>query len=236
MADELTEYYRKYHKERPDDCYRMDRVKETSRITILKEWVKKYFKPGDSILDIGCGGAHLSAVLPEYKWSGIDVAPMAQHAVTHDLMSTPYPFPAHSFDGFICSEVLEHLWDCQVVHEEVARLSKPGAIYLLSTPNVNHIDHFFTHFKEIIFDERKTHFFEHIRWYDRLIHQKLIGKVGFQTLEYSGADAHWTHSMQDARRSLVEQGVAKDIFHADVILGKCFKEISHTIMIAARLC
>lgn len=232
MADELTKYYKEYNVQ--PHAYRMADAKDTSRITILKEWIVKYFKPGARILDIGCGDGYLAKALPQYSWEGIDVAPTCAHAKAHDLMSAPYPFAPASFDGFVCSEVLEHLWDARVVHKEAARLAKPGAIYLVSTPNANHLDHFFTHFKEIIFSEHQTHFFEHIRWYDRETHERLLKDTGFDTIETCGADAHYSKAMQGARHSLIEQGLAITVFEADVILGKCFKDISHTVMLAAR--
>lgn len=234
MSDPFLEYYTKYHKEHANNGYRMgnDAVRNTSRVQILKQWIKEEVPAGSKILDVGCGDMFLSTILPEYEWSGIDVATdHAPKAVKHSLTDAPYPFKDGEFDAAVCSEVLEHLFDPRVVHREVRRLVKLDGSYFVSTPNFNHMDHFFTHFKEVEFQDTASHFFEHIRWYSKDSHIKLLAQAGFQTVAYSGADAHFSKAMQPARQSLVDQKLAKDLYEADVILGKCFPDISHTIML-----
>lgn len=230
MADEFNKYYKDYNKK--PDAYRMDKVKETSRVSLIKEMLEKTLKPGARVLDVGCGDMHFSLIMPQFEWEGVDIAPHhAPKAVAHDLMEPPYPFEKESFDAVVCSEVLEHLFDLRVVHREVNRLTKMGGTYIISTPNVNHMDHFFSQFQDLIFDPMRTHHMEHIRFYDHAIHKDLLQQSGFKVNEICGADAHYSRTMQDARASLVKQGIAKDLFAADVVLGKCFPYTSHTVIL-----
>ncbi len=55
-----------------------------------------------------------------------------------DAEKAPLPFPDATFDGAIFTEVLEHIAIANPVSviKEIARVLKPGATVLLTTPNV----------------------------------------------------------------------------------------------------
>lgn len=231
----INDYYEKYHASYGGKGYNMESVKHTSRVQILCEWISEWVTPGGRILDVGCGDMTLSKLLPDYDWVGLDISTdLAPEAIKHDLQVAPYPLDPASLDGAVCSEVLEHLFDPLLVHREVHRCLKRGAPYLVSTPNFSHLDHFFTHNWEVLYNPAESHRVEHIRWYDNNTHRRDLETCGFMVYENCGADAHFSKCMQQARNSLVKQGIAKDLFHADVILGKCFPETSHTIMLRGR--
>lgn len=234
MSDDFNKYYKEYHK--GEHAYKLEAAKDTSRVKIIKEMLETNLKSGAKVLDVGCGDGYFKKIMPQFDWHGIDIAPhkgAESWATTHDLMETPYPYDQDTFHGFVCSEVLEHVFDLRKVHAEVCRIGKPGALYVVSTPNFNHIDHFFSQFNELIFNPAWTHHMEHIRFYDHTIHKKLLQEAGFKVNEIVGADAHFSRSLQDARASLVKQGKAKDLWEADVILGKCFPFTSHTVILRA---
>ncbi|MBU2983968.1 class I SAM-dependent methyltransferase [Saccharophagus degradans] len=115
-------------------------------------------KPGDTLLDLGCGegrhtigaylsfpGAHIVGVDLSLKdlttanqrlqeWQTDDV--LAQGAQAQFICGDGFnlPFADHSFDHIICSEVLEHIPNYQSFFAELHRLLKPGGNLCLSVP------------------------------------------------------------------------------------------------------
>lgn len=105
--------------------------------------------PEDAVVDVGCGGggsslfcarrgAYVTAVDQDPQvFAAIQpkLAELAPHTYTA-LVADAHQLPLA--DGFatrvICTEVLEHADDPQRVLEELFRIGKPGAQYLLSVP------------------------------------------------------------------------------------------------------
>lgn len=235
MSNHLIDYYRQYHKEYGKDAYAMARAKDTSRVYTLKEWIRKYVKKGGRILDVGCGDMFLATELPEYEWHGIDACNIQSQgkAIEHDLCSPPYPFEAGSFDGAVCSEVLEHLFYPERVHTEIRRLLKKSGTYMLSTPNHDWLDLTLSNYRELIYREGWTHLKEHIRFFDLAAHEDLLKRTGFRVAEYTGADPQFGQSFQDARRTLAVRFPEWPVEQRDELIGAMFPTISHTIMVAA---
>lgn len=229
---DIDKYYKTYHEA---NGYRMLGAKDTSRVSFLKDWVKKYTPEGGKVLDIGCGDMYLSEVLPEYKWTGMDINVefAKDKIVEHNLSDVPYPFKKDEFDTVVCSEVLEHVWDLRIIHKEVKRMLKPDGTYIISTPNFDHIDHFISHFRDFLFDVNKPHLFEHIRFYNAQNHTKILDSEGFKVVEQLGADAHYSHFFVKARMVLVqEEGMS--VPEADKLIGRMFPDFSHTIMLVGK--
>lgn len=109
-------------------------------------------KPGDWVLDLGCGegrhvhGAHLlggvnvvglDRDLPslEKALNGLAMLPCST-GVTAFVLGDAYrtPFDDGVFDAVICSEVLEHLVDYQAAVDEIARVLKPGGVFVATVP------------------------------------------------------------------------------------------------------
>lgn len=235
MSDSIKKYYEQYPDIYGEGGYKMERSKDTSRVRLIKEWLEQWVPSGGRVLDVGCGDFYLSRLMPQYDWHGIDIHNKYNNKVTlHDIQVKPYPYEDLSFDGIVCSETLEHLFFPLTVHEEAHRLLKPKGTYVISTPNFDNADHFYSQFRELEYDPRESHRVEHIRWYSKSKHEELLSMCNFRTAEYCGADAHFMRCMVSARESLVKQGLAADVFEADYILGKCFPLTSHTILLRAR--
>ena len=104
-------------------------------------------EPGLTILDYGCGNGEilqeLRAINSGARYIGVDVSETAlataraafPEATFHHVSDGQrVPVAAGSVDFIFCSEVIEHVYDTEVVFSEFARLLRQGGQVLLTTP------------------------------------------------------------------------------------------------------
>jgi ubiquinone/menaquinone biosynthesis C-methylase UbiE len=107
--------------------------------------------PSDTVVDVGCGigGACVFAADEGAEVIGIDIDPdmieltakrlreetTSQRWQTHVSDSNPLPVASGIATKVICQEVLEHVDDPAAVLSELARIGRPGALYLLTVPD-----------------------------------------------------------------------------------------------------
>ncbi len=116
-----------------------------------------HFKPGGTILDIGCGAGDYLAAMQNLGWhvSGVEPDPVsAERARARGLeIKTGSLAQAriadHSFDQVTMRHVLEHLHDPVAVIKECFRILKKGGRLVLLTPNKDSLGH--KHFRETYF-------------------------------------------------------------------------------------
>lgn len=241
MSRNLEEYYRRYYKDTPMGAlYTMERKGNPSRLLTFQDWLIERVPEGGKVLDIGCGDMHFSTLMPQFEWLGVDInTDMAKgKALTHDIMQTPYPLEAQSFDAIVCSEVLEHVWDLKIVHREAKRLLKRTGVYIISTPNFMWIEHFLNNFTQLITDHNKSWTLEHIRQYTSGTHQKYLNECGFGVDKVAGADPTYSAHMGHAVKVLYENleikcpgQFSKD--RVEQLVGYMFPEINHTVILQA---
>lgn len=85
-------------------------------------------------LDVGCGAAPYRQLIgPSATWIGVDLRPNLGRVVAdaHAL-----PFERDTFDGVLCTQVLEHLEDPGLAIIEAARVLKPGGRGVFTAPQV----------------------------------------------------------------------------------------------------
>jgi ubiquinone/menaquinone biosynthesis C-methylase UbiE len=95
------------------------------------------------ILDVGCGYGDMLVESTARTRVGVDVNLDAlRHAAgraraVHFALGAveQLPFKSGSFDGVICSEVLEHLDEPQRLAREIERITRPGGSICITVPN-----------------------------------------------------------------------------------------------------
>lgn len=118
------------------------------------DFTKIPFKDNDTLLDLGCGeGRHtIGAAWEKHNIHvvGVDLcfADIATAKTRHHDFDSPsadrtlycqadafhLPFADNSFDHIICSEVLEHIHEYELVLIEIHRILKPGGTLNISVP------------------------------------------------------------------------------------------------------
>ena len=91
----------------------------------LKDLVK-----GKKVVDIGCGYGRNRKIVTEAggEWTGVEPFEGGAHTVVGDAENLP--FENNSFDVAIMDAVLEHIPDAGKAFAEVARVLKPGGIFI----------------------------------------------------------------------------------------------------------
>jgi SAM-dependent methyltransferase len=124
----------------------------TGRLTRLCGLLREQVRPGDQVLDLGCGTGQLARAVAAagLRVTGCDIAPeMLRRAAEADhpgdvdwVRLEPdwrtLPFAARTFAAIVASSVLEYADDAQAVLTECARVLLPGGILLATVPDVRH--------------------------------------------------------------------------------------------------
>ncbi len=88
------------------------------------------------VLHLGCGNNKLSGAL------GVDLLPLKEVDVVHNLDNIPWPFEPGSIDVFFAHSILEHIDNLVDFFNEIWRLAKPSARVILAVPYFRSIDSF----------------------------------------------------------------------------------------------
>lgn len=106
---------------------------------------------GRDVLDLGCAGGFMAEALAARgaTVTGIDpaadaIAAARQHAaqgglsIAYDVgVGEALPYADAAFDVVVCVDVLEHVADLHMVLAEIARVLRPGGLFLFDTINRN---------------------------------------------------------------------------------------------------
>jgi SAM-dependent methyltransferase len=115
-----------------------------SGTALFHELVKSRAPKNADILEIGAGPSNKTSdylsTLGRVTGLDIDKAVKTNHALgeAHVFDGKQFPFPDHSFAVCVSNYVLEHVPDPDLHFKEVARVLRPGGIYLFRTPNIWH--------------------------------------------------------------------------------------------------
>jgi SAM-dependent methyltransferase len=135
----LKDFYEQLWEDLPDDL-------EPPELGLRARLLRGELRPGDSVLDLGCGDGTFTRLAAEAGAGsvvGVEVAEAAlrrARAAHGDLefrlaaIDGPLPFADASFALVWCSEVIEHIADTAAWLSEVRRVLAPGGRLLLTTP------------------------------------------------------------------------------------------------------
>jgi SAM-dependent methyltransferase len=140
LATQPTDYYEQWHTER-ESLPVLDR--ELAHLELLRPVVR----PGDAILDAGCGDGRFLVMLgeefPEARIVGADYSPVQVEVTTAaglDVVQANFeaelPFDDGEFAVVNLAQVIEHLYDPDRLLDEIHRVLRPGGRLVLSTPNL----------------------------------------------------------------------------------------------------
>lgn len=86
------------------------------------------------LLDIGADDNYIRSFLPEnIKYYSLDY--QGDQDYIHNLDNFPIPIGNGQFDIILCLETLEHTLYPHKIMQEIVRIAKPNALFLLSMPN-----------------------------------------------------------------------------------------------------
>jgi ubiquinone/menaquinone biosynthesis C-methylase UbiE len=120
------------------------------RVETIFEWLP--LRDDHHILDCACGrGFYLNMVrhVSACRLAGLELDREIIHKARRNVGHLPgitlargsiyhLPFPDHTFDGVILSEVLEHLDDDRAGLREVWRVAKPGGVVVITVPHAHY--------------------------------------------------------------------------------------------------
>ena len=144
------------------------------------------------VLDVGCSGGKLSALLLEqgHRVTGVDTVEVPGvrervhtfHQV--DASGLTETLAEETFDYVVAGDVIEHLADPRAALKEFAQLLEPGGQLLLSVPNFGHwYPRLRVAFGVFGYDRRGILDETHLRFFTRSTLRRLVTSAGFDILE-----------------------------------------------------
>lgn len=116
---------------------------EKRRLAIIRRMMGA--RAGESILEVGCGGGHVLSQFREARLTGVDVSGEMLEKARRNLAGLDFELHKgdvaevgladQSFDGVVCTEVLEHVVDPEHVLTQIRRLVKPTGRVVITFPN-----------------------------------------------------------------------------------------------------
>jgi SAM-dependent methyltransferase len=175
------------------------------------------------VLDLGCGSGYAGSFIGECQsLIGVDISDVAvEQARAHNadkpehtymVMDAMYlGFADASFDVVLCVEAIEHVFDARQMFREVARVLKPGGVFVCNAANRNGLNQIITralgfptfltnfqHIAEFTLEEIKEMLAE-----AELVYEDALGALLYPYWGVPGIDEHVRH-LTDNNPEVVE--------------------------------
>lgn len=178
------------------------------RVTTIMSWIPP--APRALILDVPCGrgfyleryrsvepAAHVIGVELDDRTIGLAREASPDAALARAAIER-LPFPGHTFDAAICSEVLEHVADDELALREVARTVRPGGVVAITVPNADYpfwwdpINHVLerTTGRHVSRGPLAGIWAEHVRLYERSELVDVVRRAGLELVELRSFTHH----------------------------------------------
>lgn len=113
---------------------------------VFAERIRAHLRPGNRLLDIGCGRGGVIEQLHHPLPRTVGVDPDSLSLIEHRLPALPravafshhLPFHQGSFDVVVAAWVLEHLSDPRATFAAVSDVLSPSGAFVFITPNARH--------------------------------------------------------------------------------------------------
>ena len=171
--------------------------------------------PGSKLIDVGCGNSSVCGQWFQHRgcdYLGVDVSERAVDEARASGLNvskiddaTRLPFPDDTFDAAVCLEVLEHLFQPQIVAEEVLRVLKPGGVLIATVPNAAYwrrrVELLFGCWNPIGDDLSIEQPWRdpHIRFFTRSRLKAMLLSVGFKPTDVGGHSSEYSTLVDNAR-------------------------------------
>lgn len=135
--------------------------------------MRRFVRPGERILDVGCQFGNLLARFPDLERHGVDIAeaylPTARErgitAIVAEAEALPYP--DGWFDAVYAADILEHVHDLNLVVGEMFRVLRPGGYVFARSPDREDMEGYVDY----------TTYPSHVRSFDEWSLRLLFGRI-----------------------------------------------------------
>lgn len=168
------------------------------RFAARRAFLLGHVRPGDRVLDLGCGDGSFSAALRDHGAlpAAADVAlgavrraraaqPWLQ--VEHVEEGEPLPFTEHSFDAVWAGELVEHVVDTVALMAEIRRVLRFGGVLIATTPYHGRVATAVLALRGRAFDRHFDPRTDHLRFFTARSLNGLLRDAGFRDMTMTAA-------------------------------------------------
>jgi len=168
------------------------------RFALRRAFLLGHVRPGDRVLDLGCGDGSFSGALRDHGALpvGAEVAREAVRRaraaqpwleVEHVDEGEPLPFAEQCFDAVWAGELLEHVVDTVALMSEIRRVLRFGGVLVATTPYHGRVATAVLALRGRAFDQHFDPRADHLRFFTVRSLEALLRDAGFRDMTLTPA-------------------------------------------------